>query len=396
MNVLIDENNPFIKEVLSNYTFINNIKTFNGRNLNNQILLDSNCEVIFCRSTSKIDEKLLKNSNVSFLATVTSGIDHIDLTAIKKYKIKFVDALGSNSNGVAEFVLFSVLDWLNKNNKIEADYSHFKIGIIGFGNVGKKVAFYAHKLGFEIYVNDPPLKNNNFEFPNYIKYKELDGILDTCDIITNHVPLEKVTFFQNGETSCNYSKNNTYKLLSENLVKLKQSCCFIHSSRGSVVDEEKIIELRKNNNISFYFDVWDNEPSINKQLKLITEISTPHIAGHTINSKINGVKVVLQEFDKYINEKYNIMLNSMEILDKTLSKNLELNNNINNLINFNINNINYLSSKFKINLYKSLKQNRKFYELSQNIKNNDLLEDTNNNEFDKYRKEYNCYETISF
>lgn len=396
MNILIDENNPYIKEVLSNYEFIDNIQLFNGRNLNNKMLLEFDCEALFCRSTSKINDHLLKNSNVKFLATVTSGIDHIDLDTIKKYGIKFADALGSNSNGVAEFVFFSVLDWLDKNHEIDSDYSKFKLGIIGFGNVGRKVAYYAYKLGFEIFVNDPPLKNQYFEFPNYIKYKELDDILDTCDVITNHIPLEKVTYFQNDETSCNYSKNNTYKLLNENLVKLKNNCCFIHTSRGSVVDEVKIIEISNKNNISLYFDVWDNEPSINKQLKLITEISTPHIAGHTINSKINGVKMVLQQFDKYINEKYNRKLNSLDILDNILSNNVELNNNINNLINFNTKKINFLSTEFKINLYKNLKQNRKFYELSKNIKYNDLLEDINNSDFDKYRKEYNCYETITF
>ncbi len=396
MNVLIDENNPYLNEVLSNYTFINNIILFKGRNLNNEILLESDCEVLFCRSTSKVNDNLLKNSKVKFLATVTSGIDHIDLEAIKKYGIHFANALGSNSNGVTEFVLYSILDWLSKNNKIADDYSKYKLGIIGFGNIGQKVAFYANKLGFEIFVNDTPLKNKNYEFPSYTHYKELDEMLNSCDIITNHIPLENTLNLEQNDDLCNNSNNNTYKLLNDNLIHLKPNSCFIHSSRGSIVDEEKLSHLSPKSNISLYIDVWENEPAIDTKLKLMAEISTPHIAGHTYNSKIKGVKMVLESFDKYCFETLGEKINSSIILDEILANDFELNKNMDNLINFSSTPANkFLEGEFKTRLYNKLKVNRKFDELSKSIKNDYLLNDINNTAFDNYRKDYNSFETIA-
>lgn len=394
MNILIDDNNPYLNEVLSNYSFINNIKLFKGRDLNNEILIESDCEILFCRSTSKVDEKLLNNSKVKFVATVTSGIDHIDLEYLNKNNIIFADALGSNSNGVAEFVLYSILDWLITNNNISLDSSKYKLGIIGFGNVGKKVAFYAHKLGFEIFVNDPPLKNINYNFPNYVQYKELNELLKTCDIITNHIPLIKEN--KNLDEFGNNSNNITYKLLNDNLNLLKPNSCFIHSSRGGIVDEEKIIDYIDINEISLYIDVWEDEPIINNKLKDLTKICTPHIAGHTINSKIKGVKMVLEAFDKYCFEMFGNKIDSIKILDEILAYDNKLNKNLNSLIDFSSTENNFVSKEFKVNLYNRLKVNREFDELSNKIKIDDLLNDIKNTNFDNYRKEYKSFESVMF
>lgn len=390
MVAFVDDNNPYIADVLGKLPQISKIHTYKGRELNNQDLISNNCELLFARSTTQIDESLLKGTKVHYLATVTSGIDHLDTNYLYENDIYFASALGSNANGVAEFVLLSVFDWLISNN-IDithlSNYKKLKIGIIGFGNVGKKVGFYLHKLGCEIYVNDPILKEVNYQFPNYVTYLELDDILKHCDIITNHVPL----------TNKDESKYPTFNLLNKsNLNLLKQNNCFIHSSRGGVVNEYDILEISKNKDISLYFDVWENEPSINSNLKDVCKIATPHIAGHTINSKLNGVKMILRNFDRYLEQKEIInpyQTKSYEILERLISANDKMPQEF----NFSEMNFELKLTRDKIyNIYHSLQKNRNFEEITKNVKQNSNLDVYTNINFDQIRKDYKSIESICF
>lgn len=390
MVAFVDDNNPYIADVLGKLPQISKIHTYKGRELNNQDLISNNCELLFARSTTQIDESLLKGTKVHYVATVTSGIDHLDTNYLYENDIYFASALGSNANGVAEFVLLSVFDWLISNN-IDithlSNYKKLKIGIIGFGNVGKKVGFYLHKLGCEIYVNDPILKEVNYQFPNYVTYLELDDILKHCDIITNHVPL----------TNKDESKYPTFNLLNKsNLNLLKQNNCFIHSSRGGVVNEDDILEISKNKDISLYFDVWENEPSINSNLKDVCKIATPHIAGHTINSKLNGVKMILRNFDRYLEQKEIInpyQTKSYEILERLISANDKMPQEF----NFSEMNFELKLTRDKIyNIYHSLQKNRNFEEITKNVKQNSNLDVYTNINFDQIRKDYKSIESICF
>lgn len=390
MVAFVDDNNPYIADVLGKLPQISKIHTYKGRELNNQDLISNNCELLFARSTTQIDESLLKGTKVHYVATVTSGIDHLDTNYLYENYIYFASALGSNANGVAEFVLLSVFDWLISNN-IDithlSNYKKLKIGIIGFGNVGKKVGFYLHKLGCEIYVNDPILKEVNYQFPNYVTYLELDDILKHCDIITNHVPL----------TNKDESKYPTFNLLNKsNLNLLKQNNCFIHSSRGGVVNEYDILEISKNKDISLYFDVWENEPSINSNLKDVCKIATPHIAGHTINSKLNGVKMILRNFDRYLEQKEIInpyQTKSYEILERLISANDKMPQEF----NFSEMNFELKLTRDKIyNIYHSLQKNRNFEEITKNVKQNSNLDVYTNINFDQIRKDYKSIESICF
>lgn len=395
MVAFVDDNNPYIAEVLGKLPQISAVHNYKGRDLNNQDLISNNCELLFARSTTQINESLLKGTNVHYVATVTSGIDHLDMNYLYKNDIYFASALGSNANGVAEFVLFSVFDWLISQN-IEithlSNYKKLKIGIIGFGNVGKKVGFYLHKLGCEIYVNDPILKETKFQLPSVVKYSKLETILRNCDIITNHVPL----------THKDVSYYHTFNLLNKNnLDLLKQNSCFIHSSRGGVVNEDDILEISRKKNIKMYFDVWENEPSINTSLKEYCQIATPHIAGHTTNSKLNGVKMIMRNFDRYLEQKEIInpyQTKSNEILQSIISERL-ISEDDKITQEFNFSELDFESlfkSDIILQIYNSLKINRKFEEISENVKQNSNLDVYTNKDFDNIRKNYKSIESIVF
>ncbi len=284
MTIFIDENIPYLPQALKS---IADVTIFNFKELTNEWLIKSKCQFLFTRSTIKVNSDLLDGTEVKFVGTSTIGTDHIDLEYLKKRKIHFCSAPGSNANSVAEYVIFAILHWLINNNYSPKDKT---IGIVGFGNIGKLVQKHVREIfpEMKILLNDPPLKENNFNFPKNAEYCELDELIEKSDIVTNHVPKEK-----NG-------KNPTINLFNENNLKLlKNKSLFIHSSRGSIVDENAILNEKNKKEIMLITDVWANEPYVNRELLSQSEIATPHVAGHSWNGKIRGSIMMLKQFEEF-------------------------------------------------------------------------------------------------
>ncbi len=350
LNVLIDRNINLLFDSLEGFS---NNKLFNGRELINQDIVDFNCDILFTRSQTKVNEELLKNSNVKLVATATTGTEHVDIDYLKQNNIEFYDAGGSNANSVAEFVVYSILDWAIKN---DFNLNEKVIGIIGFGRIGKIVKHYANQLGLKILVNDPPLFENNFQFPNDVIYSELDEIFQFADIITNHVPLT-------------YKGNHkTYKLINEDQIKLmKDNSLLIHHSRGGVVDEQALLNFKVRKNLFYSIDVWENEPNFNKELANMSEIATPHISGYSFDGKLNGAKMMLDVFAKYSGIKANYELIDYE-LNKTKRKSINSFRKIKHIHRY-------------IDCHRNLSQDIGNFKQIKNLENSNI-------EFDLLRKNY--------
>jgi len=301
MVIFVDEQIPLLYDSLAQ---IGEVVQFSGRSLTKEMLSNFNCEILFVRSTTKVNKDLLEGTKVKFVGTATSGIDHIDVEYLNERCIYFADASGSNSNSVAEYVIFSILHWAKDHN---FDLRGMPIGIIGFGNIGKLVGKYANLLGMEVIINDPPLlekieKGFHESFPDYVKYANLNELLLSSRVVTNHVPLEK------------QGKYPTYKLLdSNNLELLGQNTLFIHTSRGGVVVERDLITIKRMKELTLAIDVWENEPHINVELAKECEIATPHIAGYSYDGKLRGTLKMLEEFEKFTNIKpdYSLVISKL-------------------------------------------------------------------------------------
>lgn len=284
MIAFADPHIPFLQEALSGKV---DVRIINKSEISRENLIKNNVEALFIRSTIKVYRDLLEGTNVKFLATATSGVDHVDLNYILKSKIKFVSAPGSNANSVAEYVIFSILKWhLLTGNELKGK----KIGIVGFGNIGKLVAKYSEYLGLQILINDPPLVEQNFKFNNKYFITDLSTILTSCDIVTNHVPLT---------LAGKYTTNKLFN--SKNLQELNEGALFIHTSRGKVVDEKPLKELITSKNIHLAIDVWENEPIFDSFLAKNSLLATPHLAGYSYDGKIKGSMQVLKEFAEFFN-----------------------------------------------------------------------------------------------
>lgn len=278
MNIfLVDKNIPILAKTLQ--VGGNKVYGFTGSELTNKDIIDSGAEFLIVRSTTKVNEQLLKNTKIKFVATATSGIDHIDLEYLDANEIGFFAAFGSNSNSVAEYVIYSILFWMQRE-KISS--KKLKVGIIGYGNIGKKVEIYLDSMGIESFINDPPLAKANLHSNK--RYFDLSEILEICNVFTVHVPLITKPPYR------------TLNLLDADFIKkIKPNSLLINAARGGVVDELAL--LSRLPSLSFVIDTWQDEPDYNTSISNAAMIATPHIAGHSYNAKLNATVMIIKELN---------------------------------------------------------------------------------------------------
>ncbi|WMY97227.1 MAG: 4-phosphoerythronate dehydrogenase [Arsenophonus sp.] len=280
MNILIDKDILYAKKIFEK---LGKIKLISYNMFNKSLLKNSDAVII--RSNTPIKNNILKNSKIKFLGTVTSGIDHIDQEYIKKSNICFSHASGCNSTSVVEYI-FSVLFFLSEHYNF--DLKEKIVGIIGVGNIGSLLNKYLNVLGIKTLLYDPPLskKIKNKEFVS------LEKIINHSHIISLHVPLKK------------YGKNPTYHLFNEEIFdNLSSETIVINTSRGLVIDENALLKvLKKGKKIRIVLDVWSTEPYLS-ELLCQTIITTPHIAGYSLEGRIKSVLKIHKDYCKYFNKK---------------------------------------------------------------------------------------------
>jgi erythronate-4-phosphate dehydrogenase len=276
MKILVDENIPQAKEAFSS---LGEVSFVAGRSISNSMLKD--VDILLIRSVTKVTEQLIAGTNIKYIASATAGTDHVDKEYLLKMNIKFDDAAGCNAYSVAEYIITALSRLYVKNNLV---FENKTLGVIGCGNVGSKVARFATTLGFNVLRNDPPLarKENNFQNCSF------EEILN-CDIITLHVPLNMEGI------------DKTYHMFSEReFSKLKKDVVFINAARGEVVETELLRNFISVNKNSTVLDVWEFEPDFDSEILRNIEIGTTHIAGYSLEGKLNGTKYVYDKLCKFL------------------------------------------------------------------------------------------------
>jgi erythronate-4-phosphate dehydrogenase len=268
MKIIADENISFAAEAFSKF---GTVELMHGRKITRSSLMDAKALVV--RSITNVNKDLLDGTPVKFVGTATIGTDHIDKQYLDEHNITFTDAKGCNADAVTEYVFTALISIAVKYGITLAGKT---IGIVGIGNIGSRVARYAAELGLNVLKNDPPLQRKT----GSSEFVPLDEILK-ADFITFHVPLNK------GE------EDNTIHLLDrEKLEKIKEGTILINASRGPVVDNAALHEIISRKKIYAVLDVWENEPELNQGLLNKVEIATPHIAGYSLEGKVNGTKII--------------------------------------------------------------------------------------------------------
>ncbi len=279
LNLVIDENIAYAKEAFQQF---GNVTLVQGRKITNSIL--SCTDTLIVRSITKVNGELLKNTPIKFVGTATIGTDHVDMNYLSHQEICFSDAKGCNADAVAEYVFTAIFKIAAKENIAIKDKT---IGVVGVGNIGSRIARLAEALGMNVLKNDPPLQRTS----GRKDFVPLEKIYD-ADIITLHVPLNLD------------GKDKTVHLFNEeNLKLLKNDSIFINASRGQVVDNKALLDIIDKKNLRVVLDVWENEPDINIYLLKEVKFASPHVAGYSLEGKVNGTLMIYNALCKFLNTK---------------------------------------------------------------------------------------------
>ena len=270
MKIIADRNIPLAKEVFSH---LGGVELVPGREISPAVVRDA--DILVVRSVTTVDRPLLSGSSVRFVATSTIGTDHIDREYLDTRGIGFAYAPGSNAQSVAEYVCTALVYC---SRKYSFDLKDKALGIVGVGNIGKRVLLTARVLGMQCLCNDPPRARK--EGPS--EFVPLDMLLPEADIVTIHVPLTRE------------GTDATFRMVDETFLRrMKTGALLFNTSRGQVVDERVLKKTRAKLG-GLVLDVWQDEPSIDADLLGMTDGGTPHIAGYSYDGKINGTGMVYE------------------------------------------------------------------------------------------------------
>jgi len=278
MKIVVDENVAFAEEAFSKF---GEVRLLHGREIDSSVLKDADALIV--RSITKINKALLEGTSISFVGTATIGTDHVDLEYLNERSIRFADAKGCNADAVTEYVFTALFSAAVKKN---ISLKGKTIGVVGVGNIGSRIVKLAEVYGLKVLMNDPPRQKNESN-PEFLPLEEIL----TADIITIHTPL---TF--DGE-------DKTFHLFNKkNLRQIKEGTIFINASRGEVVDNDALSNLLDEKKITAVLDVWENEPNIDQELIKKVLYATPHVAGYSLEGKINGTKMMVDKMNKFFNK----------------------------------------------------------------------------------------------
>lgn len=252
-------------------------------------LLVSDADALIVRNRTVVDESLLGHAQrLVVVGRLGVGLDNIDLDACEAGGISVHPAVGANADAVAEYVITAVLvlmrgavlssdrvvlgEW-PRNELTGLEAKGKTIGLVGLGDIARRVAVLSMALGMEPIAFDPFVPDSDLAWST-VRRVGFPELLVESDAISLHVPL-------NDETEDLIGANE--------LATMRDSAVLVNTARGGIVDEEALVDaLREGRIRGAALDVFQHEPlnpvtsaRFNRVPNLIL---TPHIAGVTEES----------------------------------------------------------------------------------------------------------------
>lgn len=260
---------------------------------------------LISRNTYIGEAILSKAKKLKVIASHGVGTDHIDICAATKHGVFVVNTPGANAQSVAEAVIGLLLSICRKickgNNalKIYHDFYHRHkclgtdlynktIGIIGMGNIGRKLARICTQ-GFKMRViyYDPFVEQEKIGDENVVKVEKLDDIFIHSDFVS---------------LNCPYTRNLHHMVDECKLNLMKPTAYLINCARGSLIDEKALYYALKNRRIAgAALDVYAQEPPDmdNPLFTLDNIVTTPHIAAFS-NDSMNRMSLISAQDVLYV------------------------------------------------------------------------------------------------
>jgi D-3-phosphoglycerate dehydrogenase len=257
-----------------------------------------NYEVVVVRSRTKITKDLIQRADkCKIIARVGVGLDNIDQDAAKEKNIRVINAVEGAMNAVAELVIGLMLslareipradrevrngNWIKKElmgTELRGKY----LGIVGLGNIGKRLGRLAKSFNMNIIGFDVMPIDEEFSKEVGLMKADLGTLLASADYVSLHVPLLDST---------------KHMINAEKIATMKSTARIINTSRGGVIDENALYDALKNGNLGgAALDVFEVEPATSNNLRELPNfISTPHMGAQTKEAQSLAANVIAEK-----------------------------------------------------------------------------------------------------
>jgi len=255
-------------------------------------------EVVVVRSRTKMTRELVEKANkCQIIARVGVGLDNIDQDAAKEKNIRVINAVEGAITAVAELVIGLMLsmareipradreirngNWIKKElmgSELKGKY----LGIVGLGNIGKRLGRLARALNMNIIGYDVVPIDDEFSKEVGLMKADLDTLLSSADYVSFHVPLLDST---------------RHMINAEKLKMMKNTARIINTARGGVIDEDALYNSLKEGSLAgAALDVFEVEPATgNKLITLPNFIATPHMGAQTKEAQLLAANIIAEK-----------------------------------------------------------------------------------------------------
>ena len=247
-------------------------------------------DVAITRSSTDIDANFIAHAkNMKAIVRAGVGVDNVDIPGCSKEGIIVMNVPTANTIAAVELTMAHMLSCMRmfpyshdhlKNQRVwkrEKWYGHEmkgkKLGVIGFGNIGSRVAKRAQAFEMDIVAYDPYINPSKVTDLDMTYTKNFEDIL-ACDIITIHTPKNQETIGMIDEAE---------------FAKMKDGVVVINCARGGLYNEEALFNNLKSGKIRFAgIDVFNKEPATDHPLLDLDNVTvSPHLGANTFESQYN-------------------------------------------------------------------------------------------------------------
>ena len=294
--LICDHVNPTLKEILEK----NGLKVTYEPEITPEQIAEKigNFQVVVVRGRTKLSRELIEKADkCKIIARVGVGLDNINEEAAKEKNIRVINAVEGATTAVAELVIGLMLsmareitradreirngNWIKKElmgSELKGKY----LGIIGLGNIGKRLGRLARALNMNIIGYDVIPIDDEFSKEVGLMKADLGTLLSSADYVSLHVPLLDSTH---------------HMINAEKLKLMKNTARIINTSRGGVIDEEALYNSLKEGNIAgAALDVFEVEPATGNNLTTLPNfVATPHMGAQTKEAQLLAANIIAEK-----------------------------------------------------------------------------------------------------
>jgi D-3-phosphoglycerate dehydrogenase / 2-oxoglutarate reductase len=286
MLIAADVDRVFIARVMSDARF--DVRHEPVRSEEELLAIVGDAQVLVTRAYNRVTRRVIEAApRLEMIAQGTSGTDNIDTVAARERGVAIVSLPGENANAVAELVIGFMLmmtrtipfytrdvvagRWLRDDCATRHEMRYYRLGIVGLGQVGRRVARLARAFGMDVRAYDPYITDEDFIARGAVRTGSLDELLAASDIVALHVPLTDETRRMIGQPQ---------------IERMSAGSFLINAARGEVLDQQAALDaLAAHHLAGLAMDVFDPEPPAGALPDDPRLVLTPHIAGCTFECK---------------------------------------------------------------------------------------------------------------